>query len=201
MTVETVFKVEDLNENYPAVGDLLSESDDHARNIKKALKYTFAGAASTGVAGFNVVTQPPGTNTTIAASTAFVSAGIAAAAFSSVLPSQAGNAGKFVKTDGANAGWSYVYDIVKVSTTSATATTGKDYWLENVALSTVTAPAASDGFRFSVTPANGLFTNTVDFGAATVRGPAGTTTGVITINLGARMEFIYSSTISQWVIQ
>ena len=59
MTVETVVKVEDLNENYPAAGDLLSESDDHARNIKKALKYTFAGAASTGVTGFNVVTQPP----------------------------------------------------------------------------------------------------------------------------------------------
>ena len=105
MTVETVTKVEDLDDAYPAVGDPIGQGDDHIRNIKKGLKYTFAGASSTGVSGFNVVTQAPGNNTTLAASTAFTSAAIAAAAFSTVLPSQAGNAGKYVTTDGTTASW------------------------------------------------------------------------------------------------
>lgn len=108
MTIETATKVEDLNASYPALGDLKSEGDDHIRLIKSCLQYTFSGAASTGVSGFNVVTQAPGDNTTLAASTAFVSAGIAAAAFSTVLPSQSGNAGKFVTTDGSNASWAAV---------------------------------------------------------------------------------------------
>lgn len=89
---------------------------------------------------------------------------------------------------------------VEVSGTTQTALAGYDYWLENVAATAVTAPASVDGAKFAVTPANGLKTNTIDFGAATVRGPNGTATGVITIDLGARMEFIYSSTISQWVM-
>jgi len=108
MTVETVTKVEDLDEAYPAVGDPIGQGDDHIRNIKKGLKYTFAGASSTGVINFNVATQTAGNNTTLAASTAFVSAGIAAAAFTTALPSQSGNAGKFVTTDGVNASWQTV---------------------------------------------------------------------------------------------
>ena len=108
MTVETVTKVEDLDEANPAVGDPIGQGDDHIRNIKKGLKYTFVGASSTGVTGFNVVTQAPGNNTTLAASTAFTSAAIAAAAFSTALPSQAGNADKFVTTDGTVASWQEV---------------------------------------------------------------------------------------------
>jgi hypothetical protein len=49
-------------------------------------------------------TATAGTNTTQIATTAFVSA----TAFSSALPSQLGNAGKFVTTDGTNASWSDV---------------------------------------------------------------------------------------------
>ena len=45
-----------------------------------------------------------GTSTTQLATTAFVTT----TAFSSVLPGQAGNAGKFVTTDGTNASWSFV---------------------------------------------------------------------------------------------
>lgn len=96
MTVETATKVEDLNENYPAAGDLLSESDNHHRLIKACLKYTFAGAASTGVVGYNVVTQPAGTNNTLAASTAYADAAVAAAAFSATLP--AGSNGQILYT-------------------------------------------------------------------------------------------------------
>lgn len=200
MTVETATKVEDLNENYPLFDDPLGESDNHLRLIKYCLKYTFAGAASTGVVGFNVVTQPAGNNTTLAASTAFTSAAIAAAALSSTLPSQAGNAGKVIRTDGTNATWGDVLSRVDVTGTTHTAVNGTDCWLENVGLTAVTAPTATDGHRFAVTPANGLKTNTIDFGAVTVLGPNGSASGVITIDLGARMEFFYSATLSKWVI-
>lgn len=87
-----------------------------------------------------------------------------------------------------------------VPTTSVTAVAGNDYHLNNPALTAVTAPAAVDGAHFAVTPANGLLTNTINFGAAIVRGPAGTATGTFQIDLGARMEFIYSSAISHWVL-
>jgi len=49
-------------------------------------------------------TATAGTNTTQLATTAFV----VATAFSSVLPGQLGNAGKFVTTDGTSASWSFV---------------------------------------------------------------------------------------------
>lgn len=48
-----------------------------------------------------VPTAPTGTNTTQIATTAFV----IAQAFNAVLPNQSGNAGKFITTDGTNAGW------------------------------------------------------------------------------------------------
>ena len=106
MTVEIVNKVEDLNPNYPETNSAVGKGDDHLRNIKYGLIMTFTGASSTGVTGFNVVTQPPGTNSTLASSCAFVSVAIAAAAFSTALPSQPGNAGKYVTTNGTTASWS-----------------------------------------------------------------------------------------------
>jgi hypothetical protein len=108
MGVETATKVEDLNSSWPLVDDPVSRGDDHLRLIKSTLLYTFNGASSSGCNNFNVVTQSPGTNTTLAASTAFVSAAIAAASFSSVLPSQTGNAGKFITTNGTSASWGSV---------------------------------------------------------------------------------------------
>lgn len=51
-----------------------------------------------------VPTAAPGTNNNEIASTAFV----AQAAFSTALPAQTGNAGKFVTTDGINAFWAFV---------------------------------------------------------------------------------------------
>lgn len=108
MTIETATDVTQLNASYPAVGDPIGQGDDHIRLLKSTILNTFAGATSTGVTGFNVATQTAGNNTTLAASTAFVSAGIAAAAFTTALPSQSGNAGKFVTTDGVNASWQTV---------------------------------------------------------------------------------------------
>ena len=62
-------------------------------------------AASPGLTGTPTApTATAGTNTTQIATTAFVTA----TSFSSALPGQAGNADKFVTTDGTNASWSYV---------------------------------------------------------------------------------------------
>lgn len=108
MTVEVATDVTQLNSDYPEANSAVGKGDDHIRLIKSTLLYTFAGATTTGVTGYNVVTQTAGNNTTLAASTAFVSAAIAAAAFSTVLPSQAGNAGKYVTTDGVTASWAAV---------------------------------------------------------------------------------------------
>lgn len=219
MTVETATKVSELNATLPADGDSRSEGDNHLRVIKTAILGTLANADTTGVAGFNVVTQAIGNNGTLAASTAFVSAGIAAAALSATLPSQAGNSGKVITTDGTNGSWSSIKTVngstilstgdiqsvlprTEVTGTTQTAAAYVDYWLENAGATAVTANASPvDGERFAVTPANSLYTNTIDFGSATVRGPAGTVTGVLTLNLGARMEFKYSTTLTKWVVQ
>ncbi len=91
---------------------------------------------------------------------------------------------------------------VEVSGTTQTATASNDYWLENVAATAVTANTSPvDGERFGVTPANGLKTNTIDFGSANVIGPALTFTGVLTLNAGMRMTFKYSTTLTKWVVE
>lgn len=62
---------------------------------------TYTGTHNATGAVFQVATQPAGDNSNNAASTAYVDQ----TAFSSVLPDQAGNAGKFLSTDGENASW------------------------------------------------------------------------------------------------
>lgn len=89
--------------------------------------------------------------------------------------------------------------VVPVALTSQTATAGNNYVLTNVAATAVTLPtvfAAGDVVR--VTPTNGLYTNTVDAGSATVYGRVGSVTGIITLNLGAAMDFTAIST-TAWV--
>lgn len=58
-------------------------------------------ADATGATSFTVPTATPGDNTTKVASTAFVQA----TAFAAALPSQVGNSGKFVTTNGVSASW------------------------------------------------------------------------------------------------
>lgn len=72
-------------------------------------KAAIAGQIWTGIHDFtaatiNVATQSVGDASNKAASTAFVSS----TAFNAALPSQTGNAGKFVTTDGTNASWATV---------------------------------------------------------------------------------------------
>lgn len=126
MTVETAPFINSLDATYPASGDAKSEGDNHLRLIKSAVKATFpnvTGAVTPTHTQLNTVpdlapkASPTFTGTPVAptaattdnstqlATTALVSAKIVAAALSAELPSQAGNAGKVIKTDGTNASW------------------------------------------------------------------------------------------------
>lgn len=91
-------------------------------------------------------TATPGTSSTQIATTAFV----AAAAFSAALPAQAGNAGKFITTDGTTASWSYV----PVGSINATGTlsgmtflTGDGTW-STITVSKITATGTPNATTF-----------------------------------------------------
>lgn len=79
--------------------------------------------------------------------------------------------------------------VVNVSGTSQVAVAGSDYMLNNVAATAVTAPTTlTVGNKFRVCPNNGLYTNSIDFGAKTVRGPGASATGVVLLDSNAPME-------------
>lgn len=89
--------------------------------------------------------------------------------------------------------------IVTVSGTTQTAVAGNNYVLNNVAATAVTMPTTLvAGDSVTISPNNGLLTNTVDFGAKTVRFGANTMTGVVTLDLGAPMELVAVNT-STWM--
>lgn len=105
------------------------------------------------------------------------------------------------KNDAAN--WTKLgggLSTVTVTGTTHTAAAGTRILLTNAAATAVTMPAGADLSEIEIVPANGLMTNTVDFGAATVIGPNGSATGVVTLNLGAAMHVQYSSTLVKWVM-
>lgn len=191
MTVETATYINQLDSAKPGATDLKSEGDDHLRLIKSTLQATFpnlAGAVSAThtelgyVAGVTsslqsqinakaplaspaltgtptAPTAAAGTNTTQVATTAFVSA----TAFSAALPSQAGNAGKFVTTDGTNASWAYATPLLNVVTgTTQAAVKDNHYVLTNASATTLTLPATpSAGDVVWVTVGNGRVDNVI----------------------------------------
>lgn len=136
MALESVTHISDLVPTNPTSADPKSDGDNHLRNIKLALKTDFpningvVSASDEELSYVTGVTSPiqtqidskaglaspaftdtptaptaaAGTATTQLATTAFVTA----TAFTTALPGQTGNAGKFTKTDGTNAGWDYL---------------------------------------------------------------------------------------------
>lgn len=125
MSVESATYISQLDATLPGINDPKSEGDDHLRLTKSVLKAQFpnlgaaavtptaadinvlAGAATGPIAALQVVTQPATDSSTKAASTAQVQAAIAAATLNSALPSQTGQTGKLLMTNGASVGWSY----------------------------------------------------------------------------------------------
>ena len=192
MTIETATYLSQLDATYPASGDAKSEGDNHIRLLKSTIKATWpnitatpvtptsadfntlTGAATTGGVGLNVVTQVATDNTTKAASTAFVSTAVAAAVFAVTLPSQTGNGGKTIYTDGITASWQSIGGpVTVVSGTTQTAVAGNHYVLTNVAATTVTLPASpASGDTVWVTWTNTLATNVIARNAQTIMGDA-----------------------------
>ncbi|MGZ5053312.1 MAG: hypothetical protein ACXWAT_00055 [Methylobacter sp.] len=160
MALETGNYINDLVITNPTSTDPKSAGDDHLRLIKTTIKNSFpnlvgsitpnqndlntlTNSATTGASGLNVTTQALGNSSTLAASTAFV----AATAFSSALPAQTGNAGKFVTTNGITASWSYAGISTVNSTITTSATLSGTYLYVPVAMTalgqSVTLPAAN----------------------------------------------------------
>lgn len=129
---------------------------------------SYSGTHDFSVATIKVPTLPTGTNTTDAASTAFVNS----TALSSALPGQTGNAGKFVTTDGTTASWAFADLIdVNVTATSHNAVAGTRVRLRNAALTTVTLPPSpNDGDIIGWMIENGLETNVIARNGKSING-------------------------------
>lgn len=85
--------------------------------------------------------------------------------------------------------------MVPVSGASQTASAGNHYVLNGPACAVAMPTTLTIGDPITISPNNGLLTNTVDFGAKTVRGSNNTTlTGVVTMDLGAPMQLVAIST-------
>lgn len=104
MTVETSTYLSELNPSYPALGDAVSEGDDHIRKIKADLKATFPNFTAIPCTPSSVELNYV-TGVTSAIQTQINQ--LIADDLSSALPGQTGNAGKFIKTDGSAASWVY----------------------------------------------------------------------------------------------
>lgn len=114
MAVESATYVSQLDPTKPGINDLKSEGDDHLRLIKSTLTTTFPNIQG-------VSSSPTSNSSTLLATTQGVQSAIAAASFSSSLPGQAGNAGKFITTDGTTASWASIPASTPFSNSTALA--------------------------------------------------------------------------------
>lgn len=128
-------------------------------------KVTALNAALTGIP--TAPTASPGTSTTQIATTAFA----AALAFSSALPAQAGNAGKYVTTDGTTASWAAITSpeqITRVITAADTAiATDRQKVIQytggsSVSLALTAAATLGDGWYCYVQNSTTAFKLTID---------------------------------------
>lgn len=135
---------------------------------------TYTGSHDMTGAALTVATATAGDSSAKAASTAFVTS----TSFSTVLPGQTGNAGKFITTDGTSASWSSPELPIEIVSTSKTATKGYHSVITDGGV-TLTAPALAVGEVFAFSNASGATTAIVDFGAAKVLGQ---TVGAMTLD-------------------
>lgn len=136
-----------------------------------------SGASYSGVHDFSsatvhVATRPAGTSGDYPASVDFVNAAVIAAATN--IPGQAGNSGKFLRTDGANAGWSFVlsYETRAAGFSAASGDAGKAFDCSSAF--TISLPAAATvgaSWYIYVKASNGAVTIDPN-GAETINGAA-----------------------------
>lgn len=156
-----------------------------ARALKAGDAYT--GAHDFTGATVNAATQTVGDSTTKVATTAFVTA----TSFASALPGQAGNAGKFVTTDGTNASWAFANLIYSAeASASASIAHGQHKGLQNAAATTITAPAsAATGDRFAVSIENGRTDNAINWNGLKHMGISDATTVIDAANATVICEY------------
>lgn len=102
MSLETATTISGLNASNPTASDPKSQGDDHIRMIKAVLQATFPYFSGPLLYAHDNI-----------ASKSYVDG----LQFSSSLPSQSGNAGKFVTTDGTTASWANIPNPQPASTT------------------------------------------------------------------------------------
>ena len=188
MALETATYISDLIATNPTSTDLKSEGDNHIRLLKSAVKATFpavTGAVTASHTELNFVdgvtsalqgqldTKAPlaspaltgtptaptaagGDNSTQIATTAFV----ANAAFSTILPSQTGNSGNLLTTDGTNPSWT-APPIASVSTVSVVTANGM--------AGTVANPTSTPAITLTTSVTGLVKGNGTALSAATVR--------------------------------
>lgn len=188
MALETATYISDLIATNPTSTDLKSEGDNHIRLLKSAVKATFpavTGAVTASHTELNFVdgvtsalqgqldTKAPlaspaltgtptaptaagGDNSTQIATTAFVTN----AAFSTVLPSQVGNSGNLLTTDGMNPSWT-APPIASVSTVSVVTANGM--------AGTVANPTSTPAITLTTSVTGLVKGNGTALSAATVR--------------------------------
>jgi len=140
-------------------------------NAAIALKADIASPTFTGTPA--APTAALGTSTTQIATTAFVSS----TAFSAALPSQTGNSGKFVTTDGTNASWSAVLPAQtsnsgKFLTTNGTTASWNYAGVASITTATTATTLTSTPTLLKITPASyGVSVTLPDATTCSVGGP------------------------------
>ena len=124
MTVETATIFSQLDPDWPADSDLLSEGAAHIRLVKDILVdnlSSIAGPLTVSQTDLNKVGVTPAqtSNDTSPASTAFVQTLVLNAALSAELPAQSGNTGKGLETNGTTASWEFQRRIIRRAITGA----------------------------------------------------------------------------------
>jgi len=122
MTVETANYPSQLNPDLPRNEDLESEGAAQIRLVKTVVQQAFPNVSGPVTATHTDlstvgVTQAQTDSSTKVASTAFVATAILNASLSSTVPTQSGNAGKTLRTDGTSVGWSYSGYAARTSNT------------------------------------------------------------------------------------
>ena len=108
MAIETFGFIDDLNAANPTATDNVSEGDDHLRGLKTTLKNTFpnvTGAINATEAELNVIDMSSSGSTSGQVLTSNGTGTASSWQDIDSLPTQTGNAGKYLGTDGTTASW------------------------------------------------------------------------------------------------
>lgn len=184
MPIETTLNsIANLNAAWPTGADPKSDGDDHIRNIKSILKLSFPNFAGPMPVAHDQVASK---------------ADIANAQFSSVLPSQATNAGKFLYTDGTAASWQSPYATQTGNAGKFLVTDGVNAtWSNALKASVIRFADGTDATKLAAFDLSGITTATT----RTYTLPNTSGTLALLSDTATAMQVLASTTISTPVLQ